>query len=88
LLSNERRLPECILNGIAEVTGCINIDALQWARSGYAPTPTIVEAAIALYRNHTVEDITKHDADLGETSKEIKRIIAQCEADHRKQYVL
>lgn len=84
LLSNERRLPECILYGIAEVTGCINIDAIQWARSGYAPTPTIVEAAIALYRNHTVEDITKHDADLSETSKEIKRIIAECEAYHRK----
>lgn len=84
LLSNERRLPECILNGIAEVSGDINIDALQWARSGYAPTPTIVEAAIALYRNHTVEDITKHDADLTETSKEIKRIIAKCEAENRK----
>ena len=84
LLSNERRLPECILNGIAEVSGVINIDALQWARSGYAPTPTIVEAAIALYRHHTVEDITKHDADLSETSKEIKRIIAKCEAENRK----
>lgn len=84
LLSNERRLPECILNGITEVSGAININALQWARSGYAPTPTIVEAAIALYRNHTVEDITKHDADLSETSKEIKRIIAKCEAENRK----
>lgn len=84
LLSNERRLPECILNGIAQVSGVINIDALQWARSGYAPTPTIVEAAIALYRHHTVEDITKHDADLTETSQEIKRIIAKCEAEKRK----
>lgn len=84
LLSNERCLPECLLNGIAQVSGVINIDALQWARSGYAPTPTIVEAAIALYRHHTVEDITKHDADLAETSQEIKRIIAKCEAEKRK----
>ncbi len=84
LLSNERLLPESILKGIDELSGIINIDALQWARSGYAPTPTIVEAAIALYRNHTVEDITKHDADLSETSKEIKHIIAKCEAEKRK----
>lgn len=35
-----------------------------WARSGYEPTPTIVEAAIALYEEHTVEDITKHGDDI------------------------
>ncbi|MBQ7422513.1 MAG: DUF2075 domain-containing protein [Prevotella sp.] len=34
----------------------------NWAISRYSPTPTIVEAASALYENHTVEDITRHEA--------------------------
>ncbi len=34
----------------------------DWAISRYAPTPTIVEAASALYQSHSVEDITRHEA--------------------------
>lgn len=30
-----------------------------WLNGRYSPTPTIVEAARALYRNHTVKDLTK-----------------------------
>ncbi|MBD5103566.1 MAG: hypothetical protein HDT47_01750, partial [Ruminococcaceae bacterium] len=40
---------------------------IQWARGGYEPTPTIIEAAVALYSGHSVEDITKHDGDLEAT---------------------
>jgi len=35
----------------------------DWIISPYAPTPTIIEAARALYENHSVEDITRHEAD-------------------------
>ena len=35
----------------------------NWIISPYAPTPTIIEAARTLYENHTVEDITRHEAD-------------------------
>ena len=34
----------------------------QWAISRYSPTPTIIEAASALYNNHSVEDISRSDA--------------------------
>ena len=34
-----------------------------WIISPYTPTPTIVEAARTLYENHSVEDITRHEAD-------------------------
>ena len=34
----------------------------NWAISRYSPTPTIIEAASALYQNHSVEDITRHEA--------------------------
>lgn len=40
----------------------------RWCRSRYEPTPTIVEAASALYLNHSVEDITRSDAS-GESLK-------------------
>lgn len=35
----------------------------QWTISPYTPTPTIIEAARTLYENHSVEDITRHEAD-------------------------
>lgn len=33
-----------------------------WATSRYSPTPTIIEAASALYNNHSVENISRSDA--------------------------
>lgn len=39
------------------------INAHDWIYSRYLPTPTIIQAASALYMNHSVEDITKHEAD-------------------------
>ena len=35
---------------------------INWENSQYLPTPTIVEAAQALYRGHNVHDITRSDA--------------------------
>lgn len=35
----------------------------NWAISPYTPTPTIIEAARALYEKHSVKDITRHLAD-------------------------
>lgn len=35
----------------------------DWIISPYAPTPIIVEAAKTLYESHSVENITKHEAD-------------------------
>ncbi len=40
----------------------VKMDAAAWAASGYRPTPTIIQAAQALYANHNVEEITRRDA--------------------------
>lgn len=56
----------------------------RWAKSGYEPTPTIIEAAIALYEENTVEDITKHGGDIDKASEELTRIIEYCRENHRK----
>lgn len=47
----------------------------QWIISPYAPTPTIIEAAKTLYENHSVENITRHEADDVSTDKTIAYIL-------------
>lgn len=47
----------------------------NWIISPYTPTPTIIEAARALYENHSVEDITRHEADKVTTDRTINYIL-------------
>ena len=37
-------------------------DALDWVAGGYRPTPSIIEAAEALYRGHDVAEISRSEA--------------------------
>lgn len=48
---------------------------INWTISPYAPTPTIIEAARTLYESHSVEDITRHEADKVTTDKTITYIL-------------
>lgn len=57
-------------------------DALEWASSRYKPTPTIIQAAQALYDNHSVKAISRSEAgaiNLSITSDCIKEIISDTE---------
>lgn len=59
----------------------------DWINSLYMPTPTIVEAAQALYLGHNVEDISRNDAsakNLNQTTKAINKIIDYSKAHNRK----
>ena len=47
----------------------------NWIISPYAPTPTIIEAAKSLYENHSVENITRHEADKVSTDRTIAYIL-------------
>ena len=47
----------------------------NWIISPYAPTPTIIEAARTLYENHSVENITRHEADKVSTDRTIGYIL-------------
>lgn len=54
------------------------INVQEWVTSIYKPTPTIIEAATALYKNHNVEEIARYDAgaeNLALTSVCISKII-------------
>ena len=47
----------------------------NWIISPYSPTPTIIEAAKSLYENHSVENITRHEADDVSTDRTIEYIL-------------
>ena len=84
----------CNANNIGQVIRMVceqytepGFDYNVWENSEYLPTPTIVEAAQALYRGHNVHDITRSDAgaeNLTVTTDEINRIIEHSKANHRK----
>ena len=55
-----------------------NINRIEWESGRYCPTPTIIEAAMALYNGHSVSDISRSDAsaiNLSDTSDAISEII-------------
>lgn len=55
-----------------------DIDTREWEMGKYCPTPTIIEAALALYGGHSVDEISRSDAsaiNLSETSDSIAEII-------------
>jgi hypothetical protein len=63
------------------------IDSEVWHQAPYHPTPTIVEAARALYAEHSVEAIARFDAgadNLRLTSKRIEQLVDEAKADRRK----
>jgi len=64
-----------------------SIDRTQWESGRYCPTPTIIEAAMALYNGHSVTDISRSDAsaiNLGQTSESISAIIRSSKKNFKK----
>jgi hypothetical protein len=62
-------------------------DSKLWERGKYKPTPTIIEAAMALYNGHAVEEITRSDAEatnLSVTSGAISEVIVSAKEENYK----
>ena len=65
----------------------VDIDSSMWQNGRYCPTPTIIEAATALYNGHSVCDISRSDAsaiNLSQTSDVISSIIRTSKEQSRK----
>jgi hypothetical protein len=63
------------------------LDEQKWSGAPYHPTPTIVEAARALYAQHSVEAIARYDAgaqNLRVTSRRIEELVDEARAQRRK----
>jgi len=75
-----------IESALREISGGV-LDQNQWAQGAYRPTPTIVEAARALYAHHGVGAIKAFDAgkkNLAETSRRIDVLIDEARTQNRK----
>ncbi len=77
---------EVIDFALRRITGSA-LDDQQWSSAPYHPTPTIVEAARALYAQHSVEAIARFDAgaqNLHVTSRRIEDLVDEAREKRRK----
>jgi hypothetical protein len=87
ILTNGVGLASAMLMEVSRFSGRDDLNAATWMASGYKPTPTIIEAAQALYSNHNVEEITRSDADrknLTQTTDRLSQIIANAKRKGNK----
>lgn len=65
----------------------VQLDLNAWISSTYHPTPTIVEAAQALYKGHKVDEISRADAgaiNLTKTCNHVFRVIDDAKIHNKK----
>lgn len=87
LISGADQLQKLLMD-VLEHSGATEADRIEnWIISPYTPTPTIIEAARTLYENHSVENITRHEADEVSTDATISyllKIISQSKREGLK----
>lgn len=85
LRANQHNLLQVLGSVPTDSSNAINAD--EWSKSAYKPTPTIIEAAQALYRGHSVQEISRSDSgaiNLSRTAHAIAEIIDHSKKDSRK----
>ena len=86
LKANQQNLSDVINKTLLQSNGK-QINTTDWENSIYKPTPTIIEAAQALYKGHNVKEISRHDAgaiNLSKTTDCINNIIETAKRDNKK----
>jgi hypothetical protein len=86
---NALDLGRIVEEGLAIATGP-DLDSEAWGSAPYHPTPTIIEAARALYSRHSVEAISRSEAEgknLAVTSVAVEEIIDRACAERRKAII-
>jgi hypothetical protein len=79
---------------IEEILGLVDspgIEIPHWEASRYKPTPTIIETTLALYRGHSVTEISRADAgatNLGITAGSSTGSASFGDADFRFKHVV
>lgn len=86
--TNSRYLSD-VIKTILNFSDGEKINQDQWILGRYSPTPTIIEAAMALYNKHSVAEITRSDAsaqNLSSTSNVLSKVIS--DAKEKKEKVI
>jgi hypothetical protein len=76
-----------VIETVLKVVGGKTIAPTDWESGRYCPTPTIIEAATALYSGHSVADISRKEADAQNvtlTTDAISSIISAAKSNSRK----
>ena len=87
ILSDGVGLDKLLLETVRRFPTQPPLRAQEWMAGGYKPTPTIIEAAQALYRSHRVDEITRSDAgakNLSVTTARIAAIVEEAKANNQK----
>ncbi len=87
LKANKNNIQNLISHCTSKLRDQPTLNYQEWLESSYKPTPTIIEAAQALYADHKVVDISRSDAganNLNTTSRRIKEIIHHSNKNKRK----
>lgn len=87
IVANENNLSEVISETLENFKNLEIINVENWENSIYKPTPTIIEAATALYKKHNVFEISRSDSgaeNLSVTSECISGIIDYSKNKNRK----
>ncbi|WP_312822995.1 DUF2075 domain-containing protein [Epilithonimonas sp.] len=87
ILCNGDNFESTLKNILRTQTVTQNINVSEWENSTYKPTPTIIEAAQALYKGHNVQEISRSDSgaiNLSRTAKAINEIIETAKAKKQK----
>jgi len=74
-----------LLEKALNLPGDGEIEPRVWATGRYCPTPTILEAAMALYRGHSVEEISRSEAGAINLSRTTDAITDIIERSREKQ---
>ena len=87
ILCNKENFKSTLIEILDQVKTDESLNINTWENSVYKPTPTIIEAAQALYKGHSVTEISRSDAsaiNLSNTSILINKIIENAKAQHKK----
>lgn len=87
ILCNTETFTPTIREIVEKIHPSQTINTSVWEKSTYKPTPTIIEAAQALYKGHSVYEISRSDAgaiNLSRTASVINSIIETTKLKHQK----
>ncbi len=86
---NSSGLRQLIHSAVDQLRGG-DLNAQAWAQAPYQPTPTIIEAAQALFAQHSVEAISRHDAgkhNLRVTSRRVEDLVEAARQNSQKMII-
>ena len=87
ILVNKNDLSLAISETLAFFNDAEQINGDIFEKGSYSPTPTIIEAAVSLYNNHSVQEITRSDAEainLTKTTTAISDLIECAKVESKK----